>query len=117
MPKASPSAMTKRHYEEKGYLIGRVESYNPRSRRTNDLFGFADHVVILWDGVLFVQSTTGSNHAARRKKILASPEAQKIIEIGHKVVIVSWSKKPSPETGHLKWTPRIESITPEMFSK
>src|ERR1035438_6852961 len=42
--------------------------------------------------VVFVQVTSASNHAARRNKILASPEAKLCILAGCSILVQSWKK-------------------------
>jgi hypothetical protein len=45
-----------------------VEKWVPQARRRIDLFGAIDLVAITDDGILGIQVTSGSNHAARRVK-------------------------------------------------
>lgn len=62
--------------EEMGYVAARVDRYNAFSRRSHDLFGFADVIALPADneltrhrGVMLVQVTSVENKAARIAKI------------------------------------------------
>jgi hypothetical protein len=90
------------------------------------LFGFADQVglaVFGWkmnmgefaykfnEGIYAIQTTTNSNMAARRKKILAEPNAKAWCAAGGRILLIGWSKKG--ERGKVKrWTPTIEEVRP-----
>jgi len=90
-----------------------------------DLFGFADIIALRQERavsvripggtfqtsseIVFVQVTSASNHASRRNKILASPEAKLCILAGCSILIQSWRKKDN------RWMPMDEWITVDQF--
>lgn len=77
------------HLRELGYLVDVVE------RRvgpiTKDLFGIAD-VVAVGPDILAVQTTTGSNVAARVRKITDSPALPVLRKAGIRVLVHGWRK-------------------------
>ncbi len=80
-----------------GFFAEVVERRLPKCFITKDLFQCIDIVAIdvtLQNrGVLGVQVTTLPNVAARRTKILASPEAKVWVACGNRFVIHGWDKK------------------------
>ncbi len=53
-----------------------VERWNAFANVRVDLFGAIDIVAITEEGIMGIQVTSGSNHAARRKKALALDDIQ-----------------------------------------
>ena len=141
--KADHSERTRKLYEADGWLIGKVESKNMRVLGgfdygldcphchatfqhpanpgvlrvrffgTKDLWGIADWVAIRGGTFALVQHTSYSNHAARRRKIEASPEAAQALREGAEIHIVSWGRPAGKTTGRyevkvevLKWEER-----------
>ena len=116
-----PTARTLAYYRNLGYTVDIVEHWNPWSRTRRDLFNCFDLLMIppRGEGVLVgAQVTSGSGHSARRRKLLASPEALLWVKTGARVLVVSWAQRKKP--GKLKsgkkrvgkvWTPRIEELT------
>ena len=98
--------LTKVYFEKQGCLVGSVAHYNHYSRRHHDLFGIFDLIVVGFSTfpTTYVQATAGSDHASRRRKMLASDSLQPVIAAGNGVALVSW-RKPS---GSRLWKPRIE---------
>ena len=140
MAKDSPSARTKRLFEECGYIVGACEHVNVyagpphlkcqscgknRIGKKNDLFGIADHIVFHVDkpGVTLVQSTSGTNHSARRVKILASEIALKWVKHPERqIAIMSWTKKAKKKQDGTRskvkeWSPRLEYLVLADFGK
>ena len=91
-------------------MVEVVERRVPKTRITKDLFGFIDILAIepREQGCLGIQATTGSNHAARRKKILGHchEQAEKWLAAGNRIEVWSWRKLKKGG-----WQPRIEEIT------
>ena len=108
------AARTCRFYRDQGFLAGKVDRFNPYSKRSHDLFGIFDLVVIGHPGfpTVYVQATTGDHHAARREKVLGSPASLAVLEAGNGVAIVSW-RKGGPAGKRKLWTPRVELLTVE----
>ena len=87
-----------------------------------DGFGFIDMVALVpagewWEGegvlpaqALAIQVTSGSNHAARRAKVLANPNAPLWLATLGRIEIWSWSKKG--KRGERKtWQLRRDPVT------
>lgn len=125
---------TKKHFEKLGCLVGHVEKWIEVTKQRHDLFsrfergddgelvhdaegrriklaGF-DQVVIGCDPfpTLYVQSTTGPNHAAHKKSMVRNPNISRILEAGNGVALVSWTKK-GPRGKRKLWTPRVEFLS------
>lgn len=79
---------------EAGYTVYVVEHFNVYAKKRNDLFGFIDIAAIHPDhkGVLGVQTTTGSNLAARKKKAADLASYHLWIAAGNTVEFHGWRK-------------------------
>lgn len=89
----SPTQRSKKLLEERGYLVAVVEHWNPHARIRQDLFGFIDLIALGGDRTLAVQTTTGSNAAARVKKIREHPNLVGVTVIGGwSVVVHAWTR-------------------------
>lgn len=99
---------------KQGWIAGVVEKWNPHARIRQDLFGCIDIIVIddLEQGPLAVQATSGTGHAARRKKSVAEPRLKLWLEAPARFEIWSWSKR-GPRGKRKVWTLRREPITLE----
>lgn len=106
MAKTSPTSRTLAFLRAAGYTCAITEKWNSHAKLRQDLFGFIDVVGMHPDsqGLLGVQATSGSNHSARRKKILDLPVAKLWLETGNRIWVLSWSRVGG------KWTPRIENL-------
>ena len=107
----TPNYRTVLWLESQGCIAGIVE--RKRGPVTQDLFGFADLVAVGWEPwpTLFIQATTGANHAARKKKMLQNEPTRDVLEAGNGVALVSWRKSPVRRGSRRRlWTPRFESI-------
>lgn len=106
----TPTARALKSLRELGFIAGVVERYNPHTKKKNDLFGFIDIVSAREGvGILFVQATSGSHHAARVTKIRASDEFAKLIASGGRVEVWSYAKRGA--RGKRKtWTLRREEL-------
>lgn len=100
-------------------MVDSSESQNPFSGKRKDLFGFIDLVALDPDrGTIGIQVTSGSNHAARRKKILTDCREAALmwLRCNNLIEIWSWSKRKVKRGGKaVRWTPRVEQITLESF--
>jgi hypothetical protein len=111
---SSPTQRTLELFRKNGWTVAIVERWNPHARVRQDLFGFIDLVVLDATSIVGVQATSGTNHVARRKKILAEPRAKLWLQHGGLIWIVSWAKKG--KRGKRKtWQYRMESIKLENF--
>ena len=107
----SPTSRTLQLLRAANYTAGGVEKWIPQTKQRIDLFGFIDLGALHKDdrGLLGVQATSGSNHAARRTKIMSIPAARLWCECGNRLWIVSWTKSGAKGKRKL-WTPRIEKL-------
>lgn len=114
----SPTSRTLAAAGKRGYVIGVVErfvGFPPPGHRV-DLFGVIDLVGVRPTEdkrglqIVGVQATSGSNHAARRTKILGEPRAKLWCDAGGVLELWSWTKRGA------RWEPRIEVFTPESWS-
>lgn len=79
---------------DRGYLCAIVEKRN-HIGITQDLYGFGDVLALRKDEVLLVQTTTGSNAAARVAKIVELETYPRVLESGIKVHVHGWRKLKS----------------------
>ena len=109
---SSPTQRSLEFCRKQGWIAGVVETWNPHARIRQDLFGCIDIIVIddLEQGPLAVQATSGTGHAARRKKSVAEPRLKLWLEAPARFEIWSWSKK-GPRGKRKVWTLRREPIT------
>jgi hypothetical protein len=109
---SSPTQRSLEFCRKQGWIAGVVEKWNPHARIRQDLFGCIDIIVIddLEQGPLAVQATSGTGHAARRKKSVAEPRLKLWLEAPARFEIWSWSKK-GPRGKRKVWTLRREPIT------
>jgi len=100
----SPTARTLQYLKKNGVTAQVVERWNSFAKVRIDLFSVIDIVSI--DGLRITgwQTTSGSNHSARRKKILESSLAALWVKSGGLLKICSWTKKKH------RWIHRIEDI-------
>jgi len=124
----TPQQRSLDYWRQRGYLVSSVERRKrfpaPKSQPCRccgsrqmvdiavDLWNVFDLIAVLpFDNfVVFVQVTTSSNHADRRKKILASAEAKLCVSAGCRVLVQSWRKKDN------RWQVNDEWITLEQFA-
>ena len=108
----TPTARTLKYLRELGYCAEVVERWIPQARKRRDLWGFADLAALhpTHAGVLLVQATSGSNHAARRTKLAALATVQLAIQAGCRVQIISWAKRQPRGASRPTWTPRVEEV-------
>ena len=69
-----------------------VEKWNPHARIRQDLFGVVDVIGIREGETLAVQATSGSNVAARVKKIAESDATPVIRAAGWRFAVHGWRK-------------------------
>lgn len=105
MAARSPTQRTLARLREIGYIAQVVEHWNPYGKCRVDLFGCIDIVAVHkhMNEVLGIQTTTGTNHARRRAKALASPALPRWIAGGARFEIWSWTRKRNG-----RWVLRIE---------
>ena len=121
IPVNSATQRTLKYLRGANLLVGKVgDFWNQYARVRQDLWGFGDFLCARKEAgdpmIFIVQSTSGTGHSARRKKILSIPAAKHWIQAGGGIVVISWSKKG--ERGKRKlWDHRAEWITVDDFEK
>lgn len=89
----SPTQRTLKHLRDQGYpLVQVVERWNSFARRRIDLFGIIDVVAVGAD-IVGVQSTSGSNVAARVAKITESEALPHLRKANIRVLVHGWTKR------------------------
>ena len=115
---ASPTARTLAELRKRGYIVAVVERWNPYARIRQDLFGFIDVLAIKSDPpeVLAVQATSGSNHAARVRKILEECEnAAPWLRAGGRIEVWAWTKRMRGKSP--RYELRAEPITADRIAE
>ncbi len=113
MSKTSPTQRSLALLRKQGYRVAITEHWNSFVKRRQDLFGFID-LMAIGDPMLAIQTTSGTNVAARVTKILESDAARDWIESGHRIIVHGWAKRGG--RGEVKrWDCREVEITREMF--
>lgn len=114
----SPTQRALAHCRTNGWVAEVVEKWNAHSMNRNDLFGFADLLVLGSGGgsPMAVQVTSGSHHADRRTKILAEPRAELWCRSGCRIEIWSFDKRG--DKGKRKiWSIRTEAVESDDFGQ
>ena len=97
----SPTQRTLQHLRATGYpLVQVVERWNPHAKVRQDLFGVVD-VLAVGSDIVGVQATSGSNVAARVRKLTDSPALPVLRKAGVRVLVHGWRKAASG-----RWTLR-----------
>jgi hypothetical protein len=104
---ASPSARSLKWLRDHGYVAQRVERWCPYSHRRIDLYGVIDIVggSASQNGVLGVQSTSGSHVSDRLAKAAESDELKVWLAAGNGFVVHGWAKQ-GPAGKRKLWTLR-----------
>lgn len=104
-----------------GSLVAVVERWNPHAKVRQDLFGFADLVAVIpgVPGTTYVQTTSGTNVAARLTKLREEPIASRVracLAAGNTVMVHGWRKVG--ERGRRKlWDLREVVVTPDQLTQ
>lgn len=107
-PTQSSLAVLRAH----GYACWIVEHWNSFTRRRVDLFGAWDILALRKDEVLFVQTTSGSNVAARVRKIAYNEYTPAIREAGVRMEVHGWSKRKVKRGGKAeRWVQRVVDVS------
>lgn len=88
----TPTQRSLQKLRDEGYLATVTERWNSHARVRQDLFGFVDILALREGETLAIQTTTASNFAARRKKVLAHENLDAVISAGWQVVVHGWRK-------------------------
>ena len=90
--KTSPTQRSLKLLRERGWLCEVVERWNPHAKVRKDLFNVIDIVALSSETIIGVQTTTVSNMAARRAKILAEPAVKRWLRAGGQISLHGWVK-------------------------
>lgn len=100
MAKASPTMRSLAKYRKLDWPVCVVEKWIPmggdwKKGRRIDAFGFGDLLVVAPNGIMLVQTTTGPNMAARKKKILTEcgAAAHAWLAAGGLIRVEGWTKR------------------------
>lgn len=105
MASLSPTQRTLADCRKKGLTAAVVERYSAFDRRRHDLFGFID-VLAVGDGVTYaIQTTSGSNFSARRKKIVEHENYEAVKAAGWVILVHGWRKNSKG-----RWVLREEAV-------
>lgn len=105
MAKTSPTARTLARCRKQGWDADVVERWNPFAHKKKDVAGCIDVVAYGTEcHVLGIQTTSGSNHAARRTKALEEPRLAAWLASGARFQIWSWTQP----AGSRRWVLRVE---------
>jgi len=102
----TPTQRSLKHLRAQGYRAAVVERRIPGMMVTQDLFGFVDIVAIKAGETLAVQTTSGSNVAARVRKIADSDAAPDVRAAGWRIIVHGWRKAANG-----RWTLREVDVS------
>lgn len=109
----TPTQRTLKLLRDQGWTAEIVERWNQYARIRQDFAGFADILAFnsrASRGVLAVQTTSGTNLAARRAKILASEKAREWLAAGNFITLHGWRKLKPRGVKVPKWDCRVEPL-------
>lgn len=108
---SSPTKRSLKLLRADGWTAATVEKWNPHVKIRQDLWGFGDLLAFRGNEVLIVQTTSGSNVAARIAKIRLIPAADHwMASPTRKLLIHGWSKR-GPRGKRKQWTCRVVHLT------
>jgi hypothetical protein len=104
----TPTQRSLAYLRDSGWTVCVVEKWIPQIRQRKDAFGFGDLLAVKVNvpGATLVQTTSGSNMAARVAKIRATPEAGIWLAAGNRIVVHGWRKLTFG--GRKRWQVREE---------
>ncbi len=102
----TPTQRSLAHLKDAGYRAAVVEKWNPHARIRQDLFGCIDILAVGNGETIAVQTTSGSNVAARVKKIAENEALPDIRAAGWKIFVHGWRKAANG-----RWTLRVVDVS------
>lgn len=100
-----PTQRSLTHPRSLGYRVAVVERWNPYARSRQDLLGVLDPLVVRDGEILGVQTTSGSNVAARLAKIAGSDAVPELRRAGMRLEVHGWRKLKAG------WYARVEDVS------
>lgn len=114
----TPTQRTLKYLRDLGYRAEVVEKFNSHTKRRNDLFGFGDVLAIKPGCTVLVQVTSGSNGAARVRKIVEerTEEARDWLAAGNEIEVHAWRKlaayrKDGTRAKRDQWDVKLTGLT------
>ncbi len=105
----TPTQRALKLLRELNYQAAVVEKWNPHAKIRQDLFGVFDILAVGNGKIIGVQVSSGSNHAARSRKVREWAGLKDWIAAGGHAEVWTWSKK-GPRGEKKVWTLRQEEI-------
>lgn len=105
----SPTQRSLAMLRKDGYFVAVVEKWNPHVKIRQDLWGFIDLLAFKGDTILAIQTTSGSNVAARLTKIRENPVAAAWLTVNRRIHVHGWRKVGDRGKRKL-WNCRIEEV-------
>lgn len=102
----TPTQRSLAEMRKRGYRCAVVERWNPHARIRQDLFGVVDLLAIGNGETVAIQTTSGSNVAARVAKITDSEAMPDMRAVGWKIVVHGWRKAANG-----RWTLREVDVS------
>jgi len=113
----SPTQRSLKRLRADGWFVAITERWNPFAKCRQDLFGFIDLLCLKEDIILAVQTTSGSNVAARLAKMRDNPAVRLWLQSpARKVVIHGW-RKIGPRGKVKHWECREIEVTADSFAE
>lgn len=106
----TPTARTLAECKKRGWIAQVVEQTIPHTFIKRDLFGVIDIIAITPGGILGIQATSGTNHAARIAKAEQEPRLAAWLSCGALFEVWSWSKRAKKVNGR-QWQLRASSVS------
>lgn len=110
----TPTQRTLAALRKLGHQVAIVERWNQYAKIRQDLFGFIDIVCLTPTAIIGIQCTSGTNVAARVKKICneCNPVARAWLQAGGQIEVWGWRKLKVKRGGKLaRWEARVEHVT------
>lgn len=104
----SPTQRSLKKLRSEGWFVAVTERWNPYAKVRQDLFGFADLLAFRGDIVMAVQTTSGSNVAARMAKIRACQAALLWNDSPTRMIMVHGWRRVGPRGKRKTWECREE---------
>ena len=106
--KTSPTQRSLKKLRRQGWRPAVVEKWIPATKRRSDLFGFVDIIAVRGNQTLAVQTTTKTNMASRRAKIIESVNFPALLAAGWEIEIHGWYKN-----AHNVWLCKVQQLGAE----
>lgn len=105
----TPTQRALKLMRELGYQAAIVERWNPHAKIRQDLFGVFDILAVGGGKIRGVQVSSGSNHAARVRKIREWAGLRDWLACGGTAEVWTWAKR-GPRGKPKRWTLRQETV-------